>query len=89
LEAPAFRRVVQRGADRLVALSATACEESSIKRVALIGGLFNDERYYALVASGIAAQIGADVLRAKYEPADGALLLAYREAGYQVTELRE
>ena len=89
LVAPAFREVVQRGADRLVALSATACEESSIKRVALIGGLFNDERYYEVVASGIAAQNGAEVLRAKYEPAGGALLLAYREAGYQVTELRE
>lgn len=50
--------------------------------VALAGGLFANERFRSAVAAGIAESLpNAKVVRPRYDPAEGALLLAYKEAG--------
>lgn len=85
-----LRALADRGADRLAALACRALAPMKARRAALTGGLFADAGFYERVRGGILAAVaGAQVGRAKYEPAAGALLLAYRELGLHVTELVE
>jgi N-acetylglucosamine kinase-like BadF-type ATPase len=84
-----FRAIAERGADRLAALAHRVLVEMKERRTALTGGLFADADFYERVRRGIFSVVpGAEVGHAKYEPAAGALLLAYREVGLCVTELR-
>jgi N-acetylglucosamine kinase-like BadF-type ATPase len=85
-----FRAIADAGADRLAALAHRALAAIKDRRVALTGGLFADADFYERVRRGIlSATPGAQVGHAKYEPAAGALLLAYRELGLHVPELRQ
>jgi N-acetylglucosamine kinase-like BadF-type ATPase len=84
-----LREIGGRGADRLAALAVRALERSGVHRVALTGGLFENEAYAARVRDAIVAAAGdAQFTNPKYEPAAGALLLAFREAGLPMPELR-
>ena len=83
-----FRAIADRGADQLAALVRRALAATKERRVALAGGLFADADFYERVRRGILSAVpGAHVGPAKYEPATGALLLAYREMGLHVPEL--
>ena len=85
-----FRAIADRGADGLATLAFRLLVEMKERRVALAGGLFADADFYERVRRGILAAVpDAHVGHAKYEPAVGALLLAYRELGLQVPELRQ
>lgn len=86
---PRFREIANRGADRLVALACRAVRPIKPPAIALTGGLFADAAFYERVRQGIVDSVeGAQVLPAAYEPSGGALLLAYRELGLAVSELR-
>jgi len=51
-------------------------------RVALVGGMFLDESFASDVREHIKRRLPAvEIVAPKYDPAAGALLLAYREAG--------
>ena len=83
-----FRALADAGADRLAKLACTAMRRMRARNVALTGGLFVNAGMRARVSNAIAAQIAdARIAEPKYEPAAGALLLAYRELGLPVTEL--
>jgi len=83
-----FRTIAERGADRLIALARRALAGMKEPKAALTGGLFADVDFYERVRRGILAGIpSAQVGRAKYDSAAGALLLAYREAGLPMPEL--
>ncbi len=83
-----FRAAVNRAADRLAVLVRAAVVAGAPGRVALAGGVFGDagfrRRVSAAICDGIAS---AEIVEARYDPACGALLLAYRELGLNVTEL--
>ena len=84
-----FRKIADEGADRLAALAHRVLAAMKEPRAALTGGLFADADFYERVRGGILAAVpSAKVGRAKYEPAAGALLLAYRELGLPVPELQ-
>jgi N-acetylglucosamine kinase-like BadF-type ATPase len=84
-----FRKIAEEGADRLAALAHRVLAAMKEPRAALTGGLFADADFYERVRSGIlAAMPSAQVGPAKYEPAAGALLLAYRELGLPVPKLQ-
>jgi N-acetylglucosamine kinase-like BadF-type ATPase len=84
-----FRTIADRGADRLAALASRALATTKECRVALTGGLFGDAEFYERARRGILSAVpGAQVGHAKDEPAVGALLLAYRELGLDVTEIQ-
>jgi glucosamine kinase len=84
----AFRAIAERGADRLAALAARAMAFAAAPKVALIGGLFGDALLRAYLQRRIAELApGAQVVEPRYEPAAGALLLAYRELGLAAPEL--
>ncbi len=84
-----LRTLADRGADRLAALIRIAIAAGSPARVALVGGVFTDEALRDRVRTAILREIpNADIVEARYEPAYGALLLAYRELGLLVTELQ-
>jgi N-acetylglucosamine kinase-like BadF-type ATPase len=84
----AFRAIANHGADRIAALIARAIDAGAPPRVALVGGVFADEGFRERVCAGVrAAAPRAEIVQACYEPAWGALLLAYRELGLGVTEL--
>jgi len=84
-----FRDVADRGADRLAELAVGAIHFGVPARVGLCGGVFGDERFRQRVTGGIRAAIpDADVALAKYEPALGGLLLAYRATGTDVPGLQ-
>lgn len=84
-----FRAIGNRGADRLVALAHRACTFTDARQIALVGGVFGNAGFYDRVAEGILAVIpDAILVKPLYEPAAGALLLAYRELGLPDTELR-
>jgi len=84
-----FRKIAEEGADRLAALAHRVLAAMKEPRAALAGGLFADAGFYERVRGGILAAIpGAEVGRAKYEPAAGALLLAYRELGLPIPEFQ-
>ncbi len=84
-----LRTLADRGADRLAALIQRAIAAGSPARVALVGGVFADQALRNRVRAAILRDTpAADIVEARYEPAYGALLLAYRELGLRVTELQ-
>jgi len=86
----AFRPIAERGADRLAALAVNAIRAGAAARVGLSGGVMRDKRFRERIADAIAtAMPGTEIAAERYEPAAGALLLAYRELGLRVEELRE
>ncbi len=88
LRTPKFRELVQRGAERLAQLAVRAIRSDAPPRVALCGGVFADEWFRRRVGDAIRAKIpDARVAPATYEPAFGALLLAYRAAGIETDRL--
>lgn len=85
-----FAPIAQRGADCLAQLAARAIREGAPARVGLSGGVFNDKAFRERLSASIYALVpDAQTIAAPYEPAAGALLLAYRELGLSVEELRE
>ncbi len=83
-----FREMANRGADRLAELACRAIDAGGTARVALAGGIFGDAAFGQRVRDGIRGAVpNADVLEARYEPAAGALLLAYRELGIEMEPL--
>jgi len=85
----AFRTLAERGADRIAHLLCRAVAAGAAPRVALVGGVFADEGLQRRVRAGVLqACAQAEFVEPRYEPACGALLLAYREGGQTVTELR-
>jgi glucosamine kinase len=85
-----FRAAAYRGADRLCGLACAAIRAGVPARVALVGGVFADAGFRERVSAGILqAYPGAEIVEARYQPASGALLLAYRELGLGITELHE
>lgn len=84
-----FRSAANRGADRLAVLTATAIAAGAPARVALVGGVFSDAGLRERVRAGILQRFpDAEIVDARYDPVYGALLLAYRELGLNVTELQ-
>jgi hypothetical protein len=84
-----FRKIAEEGADRLAVLAHRLMVAMNEPRAALAGGLFADADFCERVRGGILAAIpSAQVGRAKYEPAAGALLLAYRELGLPMPKLQ-
>jgi N-acetylglucosamine kinase-like BadF-type ATPase len=77
-----FRAIVERGARRLAELAGNAIAAGAYPAVACAGGMFADATFRTRVYDGIAA-LGQSVaiVTPRGEPAAGALLLAYREAG--------
>jgi glucosamine kinase len=85
-----LQAVAQRGAGRLAELVSAAVAAGAPARVAFVGGVFGDEGFRTRVRDGILAALPhAEIVTARYEPAYGALLLAYRERAIDVSELRE
>jgi N-acetylglucosamine kinase len=83
-----FRALAYRGADRIAELVCKAVEAGVPPRVALVGGCFADAGFRDRVAAGVLASVpGAEIVQPQYDPAAGALLLAYRELGSGVTEV--
>lgn len=77
-----FRRLAERGVDRLAALAGRALTSMNLTTAALCGGVFDDAGLRERARSAVRSIVpNANVTRAKYEPAAGALLLAYRELG--------
>jgi N-acetylglucosamine kinase len=79
-----FRAAANCGADRLVELACRAIEAGGVARVGLAGGVFHDAAFRERVRDGIRARVaGAEVFEGRYDPAVGALLLAFRELGVE------
>lgn len=79
-----------RGADRLAELASRAIAAGAPPRVGLIGGVFNEPAFREHLCASIRARVpDVEIIAAQYEPAAGALLLAYRELGVTIGELRE
>jgi glucosamine kinase len=88
IRSPRFEAIVRDGAGRLGTLACRALDTLALDRVALCGGLFQERRYYDMVANVIAgSRSSTQIVPAKYEPVAGALLLAYNEAALPVSEL--
>ncbi len=84
----AFRAAANAGADRLAALVNRAIHAGAPPRVALVGGVFADAGLCERVRAGVLAAVPeAAFVEPRYDPGRGALLLAYRELGLDVTEL--
>jgi N-acetylglucosamine kinase-like BadF-type ATPase len=84
-----FRALANRGADRLVALICSAMTTGAPPRVALVGGVFEDPDLRERVRDEVLRAFPqAEFVEPRYQPAYGALLLAYRELGCDVTELQ-
>lgn len=85
-----FRSLAHRGTDRLAALACTLVARGVPPRVALVGGVFADDDLRERLRAGILYRVPeAQIVAPLYDPACGALLLAYREAGIEQVELRE
>ncbi len=85
---PRFRALAERGVDRLAELAVQALASMNLRTVALTGGVLRDAGLYGRVRGGVVAQApNAEVIAGRYEPAAGALLLAYRELGLPIKEL--
>jgi N-acetylglucosamine kinase-like BadF-type ATPase len=77
-----LRAIGDAGAARLTALVRRAVEAGAPATVALVGGTFADPAFGERVSAGIREAVpGVRIVRPCYEPAAGALLLAYRELG--------
>lgn len=88
---PRWAPIVALGADALADLACCAlrARPGAGRRVALVGGLFENEAYSRLVTEALARRAcGAVPVAPRYEPAIGALLLAYAGAGHTVREVR-
>jgi N-acetylglucosamine kinase-like BadF-type ATPase len=78
-------QVVNRGADRLAAIACEAIRAGAPPKVALVGGTFTDARFRERVCAAIRAAVDdVQIVEPRYDPARGALLLAYRELGIAV-----
>ncbi len=87
-EFESFARLVERGADRLAALIGEAVAAGAAPRVALVGGVFNDTRFRERVAMRVRERVAnVEIVVPRYEPAAGALLMAYRELGAEPERL--
>jgi N-acetylglucosamine kinase-like BadF-type ATPase len=85
----AFRSLADGGAERLAMLARGAVAAGAPARIAFVGGVFADERFRQTVREAILRGLPhAEIIEPRYEPVYGALLLAYRERGHDVTELR-
>jgi glucosamine kinase len=81
--------VLRPAAAKLSRLVREAIHRGAPARVALVGGMFSDAGFAATVSERIQADCrGTEMVEPKYDPAAGALLLAYREAGFPNVELR-
>ncbi len=86
-----FRAIADRGADRLAQLACRAIDAGGVARVALVG------RHLSRCAvsrprprrNSRTQFADAEVVEARYEPAAGALLLAYRELGLEPERLTQ
>jgi N-acetylglucosamine kinase-like BadF-type ATPase len=86
----AFRSDANRGADRLATLAAAAIDAGAPPRVAFVGGVFADTGMRERVRGGILRRFPqAEIVESRYDPACGALLLAYRERGLGIAELAQ
>ncbi|MBV8491668.1 MAG: hypothetical protein JO199_14170 [Candidatus Eremiobacteraeota bacterium] len=82
LEMPAFAPIAARGAERLGSLAAGAIAAGAAPVVACTGGVFASGAFLESVRGAVARrQPGVRFVTPRFEPAAGALLLAYREAG--------
>ncbi|HYL27400.1 MAG TPA: BadF/BadG/BcrA/BcrD ATPase family protein [Candidatus Nitrosotalea sp.] len=83
-----LRSIAYRGAERLAVLTRAAVAAGAAPRVAFIGGVFDDPGFRERVTAGVLQKIpAAEIVPARYEPAYGALLLAYGERSLRVREL--
>jgi N-acetylglucosamine kinase-like BadF-type ATPase len=79
---PIAADLAQRGASRLALLVHDAIAAGAPARVACVGGMLTDRDYYERLRSLICGQgFRVEVIEPAYEPAVGALLLAYEIAG--------
>ena len=84
-----LRSIAYRGAERLAVLARAAVARGAAPRVAFAGGVFADRAFSERVTAGVLQKLpAAEIVQARYEPAYGALLLAYREHGLRLTELQ-
>jgi N-acetylglucosamine kinase len=89
MRSDAFAAIVDRGASSLATLVGAAIAAGAPARVSLVGGVFADAAFRSRVEREIRdAHPAAEMVAPRYEPECGALLLAYREAGLAVEELR-
>lgn len=91
IDDPRWAPLVARGARALADLARTALDAhpSATRRVAFVGGLFASPAYRGAVAQALApVEPSIDIATARYEPAIGALLLAYARGGLSVREVR-
>jgi N-acetylglucosamine kinase-like BadF-type ATPase len=85
---PQMRKRVQAGASHLALLVRDAISAGAPSRVACVGGMFEDAWFAQTLRAFISrGPYGAEIVPPKYEPAVGALLLAYREAGAAHSEV--
>jgi len=90
MRSKALRELAYAGADRLAALACAAVQRGFAPEIALAGGVFDDAGFRERVRTAIFERMpSARVVAARYSPAAGALLLAYREVGLDIGELRE
>jgi len=91
IDDPRWAPLVARGARALADLARTALDAhpSVLRRVAFAGGLFTSPAYRGAVAQELGRmEPPIDIAPARYEPAIGALLLAYARGGLGVREVR-
>jgi N-acetylglucosamine kinase-like BadF-type ATPase len=90
MRSKALRDLAYTGADRLAVLACAAVERGFAPEIALAGGVFDDDGFRRRVRAAILERTpGARVVAARYSPAAGALLLAYRALGLDIGELQE
>ncbi len=83
-----FRSIAESGADRLAALVRTAIGAGAAPRVAFTGGVFESAFFRERVRAAILQALPATaIVESRYDPAGGALLLAYRAIGLPIAEL--
>ncbi len=88
LEFESVRSIAQQGAERLAQLVGRVIDAGAAPRVAFTGGLLADARFEAsLRAATFRISPTVAIEKVRYEPAYGALLLAYRELGIDIAEL--
>jgi glucosamine kinase len=79
---PVAAGLLEHGATRLAVLVRDAIAAGAVAKVACVGGMFADAQFYQRVRARI-SEFGpsVEIVEPAHEPAVGALLLAYREAG--------
>jgi len=89
LENRRFGAIVDAGTAALAALASVAVGRGAPPEIAVTGGLLQNAGYRDRLATALRERVpGAVVVEPRYDPAEGALLLAYRAAGLPVPELR-